>query len=79
MICCTGYQNKLDNELTSLKAEKTKNEELLQKYMDAKNFLQKLTPKDILDQRERKINTKIEEFKQQWMEREQLNKDGIKP
>jgi len=64
-----------NNDLTSLKAEKTKNEELIQKYHDAKNFLDKLTPKDILEEKEKEYREKVEEIKLQWMEREQLNKD----
>lgn len=65
----------LDNDLTSLKAEKTKNEELMQKYLDARNFLMKLTPKEFIEQREMELNAKIEEYRIHW-EREQANKDG---
>jgi len=71
------FNNKLiDNDLTSIKAEKTKNEELIQKYHDAKTFLQKLTPKEFLEQRAREVRERIEEFKSQWIDRELLNKEG---
>jgi len=64
-----------NNDLTSIKAEKTKNEELIQKYHDAKTFLQKLTPKEFLEQRAREVRERIEEFKSQWIDRELLNKE----
>jgi len=70
----TDYKIK-NNEFTSLKAEKSKNEELLQKYLDAKNFLQKLTPKETLEQRERELKSQIEAFKQQWMDKELMSRD----
>ena len=49
----------------------------MQKYLDARNFLLKLTPKEFIEQREKELNDKIEEYRIQW-EREQANKDGIK-
>ena len=67
----------IDNELTSLKADRIKNEELAQRYIDAKKFLDKLTPKEILDERERQLAEKVEEFRALWMEKETLSREGI--
>lgn len=70
----TEYKIK-NNDLTSLKAERAKNEELIQKYLDARNFLDKLTPKEVTDQKEREFNKQVEEFKAHWMEKEMLSRD----
>jgi len=64
-----------NNELTSLKADRLKNEELAQRYIDAKKFLNKLTPKEVLEERERYLSEKIEEFRTLWMEKETLNRE----
>jgi hypothetical protein len=61
---------KKKNEETSLKAEKTKNEELIQKYLTNKEFLDSLTPREFIDARERRINEFVEEFRNTWIERE---------
>ena len=68
--------NPLDNELTSLKAERAKNEELAGRYLNARKFLDRLTPKEVLEERERKLTEKIEEFRALWMEKETLSRDG---
>jgi len=39
--------------------------------------LDKLTPKELLDHRERELKEKVEEIRLQWMERDQLNKEGF--
>ena len=41
--------------MTSIKAETTKNEETRDKYLEAKNFLDKLTPKEILEQKRKEL------------------------
>jgi len=61
---------KKNNDLTSLRADKTKNEEMIQKYLDAKNFLDKLTPKEYLEQHRKQLEAKVEEIKAQFMEHE---------
>ena len=66
----------IGNELTNLKADKIKNEELAQKYINVKNFLQKIAPKDFVEQRRVDLEAKIEEIKTQWMDRELMLKDG---
>jgi len=61
--------------LTSLKADRLKNEELAQRYIDAKKFLNKITPKEVLEERERYLIEKIEEFRTLWMEKETLSRE----
>jgi len=59
-----------------LRADKTKNEEMIQKYLDAKNFLDKLTPKEYLEQHRREYEAKVEEIKAQYLEHEISLREG---
>jgi len=59
-----------------LKAERAKNEELAGRYLNARKFLDRLTPKEILEERERKLVEKIEEFRALWMDKETLSREG---
>jgi len=61
--------------LTSIKAETTKNEEARDKYLEAKEFLDKLTPKEVLEQKRKELQEKIEEVKARWIEHEIANRD----
>ena len=49
-----GMIKTINIQLTSLKAEKTRNEEAVNNYNDHKKFLDKLAPKDWVDQKEKR-------------------------
>lgn len=50
--------------MTSLRAEKSRNEEAVNNYMDHKKFLDKLAPKEWTDLKERKRMQVIEELRE---------------
>ncbi|KAL4488164.1 hypothetical protein ABPG73_001575 [Tetrahymena malaccensis] len=60
-------------KLTTIRAEKSRNEEILAGYKEHKEFLDKLAPKDWEEEKQRKKSQLVEKLKQEFIERQQDN------
>jgi len=60
----------LNIKLTSLRAEKTRNEEAVSNYKEHKEFLDRIAPKEWLEERIRRRNEKLQEVKHSWVEKQ---------
>lgn len=78
MFCKTNLLRwNIEQKLTALESENgKKNEERVNKYKEAKDFLDKLTPKEFIEEKQRRILEKTDQLRQNYVEHEMYNMDS---